>query len=733
MPDAQRQGPATFSIEGSDQPVTPAASPQLGAPFLQQQGIAPGLTQQAPGVSDVNSRTFRAISDLASGVLAPKIKEAAQQQFMSGVQRAMTGEGLSEIIKDQPWYTDIFAPSSALAGARTYTAQAAVAQWAGKMQEQMPKLAKVGPEQLQAAATGALQGFLTGDASADSMITAHVVEHMAPLFKQQAKEHYIYVQKVASEAQINAWEAAGKVYQGLAATEASGSGTVSPEDKNAAKARLLGSIVPFADQSDEAYERNIKSFLEGSASNGNFQVVKLFKETGLYDKINPDKRAELDRSLRTFARQALDNQMPKFALDVAMLVNDPTLDPREIPAKVQALNDKAAAITGVTEAQLIPPQSVDNIIGRVLVEQRNAAQSAAQRAEALRLKQQEKVDDFAMAGSLIGQGAGTIDRAIKMGLVKESDAERAGLALFKQAQTPTDAAKVLNSRTLGAFETVKSMFGDVLRSEEYNAPGVGRMAQVYAGLAEDVKPHYFDEKDRAMMDRFNSQVQMGMPEQAAWITARNGQAIASHLIPADPKDEVSKAIRSEVESQNEYKFMGVTTFVNKVDDAGLRTIEAVVSKTYKADRSNNPVDVAVKRSYAEARANGVDIEGKHVIINTEGGKTPPLSRVVGESEVGTANAFESLMASKAKALDASLDNYEAFRVDNSGKAYVYVRATDKNGKTTNWTISSDELRAAVAEHVKANLPTRRTPTGQLTPEGDGVPESMPRGAPALQD
>lgn len=691
-----------------------AAVPQLGAaPTAQPAQLSPGINPQTAGVDSSDSKTFRAIMDFASGALAPKVKEAAQAQFIQGVQQAMTGASLEEIQRDKPWYTDIFAPSSALAGARTFTAQRAIAEWGGKMQEQMPALAKVGPEQLQSAAVGALQGFMTGDAQADGMITSAVVEQMAPLFKQHAKEHYIYVQKQASDAQVGAWEAQGRVYQGVAASAATGKGVVTPEDHEAAKSRFLTSIAPFADQSDESFERNIASFLEGSASAGNFQVVKLFKETGLYDKIAPDKRATLDRSLKVFGRETLNNAMPQFAVDVATLVNDMTQDPHSILPKVAALNARAAAATGVSEAELIPASSLDNIIGRVMVAQEHEAAARAKAAQTAAEKDAEKVGEVALAATQLQRGAGFLDACVTMGLCKEHAAEKAGAIAYAAAKTPAERAAVLNGRTLKPFEGIKSAFGATFRSPEFQA-GVGDMAQVYKGMSEDVKTRYFDENERGTMDRFLSMVGANTPPEAAWVTAKVAASIAANAIGTTPHDEVAKAIRAEVESQNQNLF-----HINNVDDASLRLLEAASMKTYKLDRTNNPPDVAAKRAYAQARAGGVDIQGKHAMVKANPDDRP-LFALVGESVQGTAEAFEELMAERAKAQGVKLDAYLTVRVpDRNGKALIQVTA-DQDGRIVPWTISSDEIKERVVAKTRKQMqhPVGLPPSAPIVgPEG----------------
>jgi len=719
MADPTRQGPATFAIEG-DAPVGSSALPQLGTPTANPGSISPGLTTLPGAVDDVNGKTFRAITDLASGALAPKIKEAAQEQFISGVQRAMTGEALGEIVKDQPWYSDIFAPSSALAGARAYTSQQAVAQWAGKMQEQMPKLARTGPEELRSAAVGAMQGFMTGDTAADALITGAVVEQMAPLFRQHAKEHYVFVQKQATEAQIGSWEAGAAVLQGFMSKS---DDMVSPSDKDAAKSRFLGSVAPFADQSDESFERNIAAFLEGAATQGSFHVVKLFKDSGLYAKISPDKRATLDRQLHAAGAQTLANATPKFAMELAMLYNDPTQNPADIPARVEAINAKAAALTGVTEASLVPPNQVDNIMGHIMTAQRTAADAAARRAASAEERQAEKLQALAHTAAMLGAAPGALDRCIAMGGCSEADAEKAGLAAFNSAPTAADKAKVLNARTRSGFNSVKSIYTETLRSPEYTK-GVGQMTQVYDRLDEKVKTQYFDDHERALMDKFSAQVRAGTPEDIAWVGARNSAGIANFMIPDGAKDEASKAIRDAVDEEfGGHWYKGSWFGADGVTDSGKKWIEAMVMKTYKSDRTNNPPEVAAKRAVSILRKNGLEVQGRHPVLKSRPDDRP-LFMVVGESEQGTAEAFDSLMEQKAKEVGATLDHYESQRPpDRNGAAYILVTGWNDKGASVSWNISSQEIKAEVVRRVskKMNVPSLvgRSVTGLVTDAATG--------------
>src|SRR5262245_48675219 len=118
----------TFSIDPGS-PVTPRQTAGEVAVMsnIQPSAVAQQIAPMAQVDTGINGATVDALLKMGSDVLQPQIKAAAQQQFMEGVQRASTGEAVKDIVESQPWYTQVFGPSSAVAGARAYTVATQVA------------------------------------------------------------------------------------------------------------------------------------------------------------------------------------------------------------------------------------------------------------------------------------------------------------------------------------------------------------------------------------------------------------------------------------------------------------------------------------------------------------------------------------------------------------------------------------------------------------------------------
>lgn len=644
------------------------------------------------GASDgQDERTTQALLKLGSDVLAPHIKEARTAQFLQGVQQAAGGQGLTEILEEQPWYSNIFGPSSAAMGARAYTTQAAVAQFGADMEKQMPALAKQGPEALVQAAKVSVEALMTGDATADQAIMGAYVEQLQPLFKRHAKENYIYEQKRANVAQVTAWDTLFDAYQTRARSANDPEGGTSPEDMEAEAGRLIGAMQPFADQSDASFQKNVVDTLTGAARKGNFQAIKLMQREGILKALPPDDQAQLVQTFRAAGRAALDKAMPEFALDVALLVNDTAQDPRGYVKRMQALNAKAAAATGIDPefAQLIPEASADNVIGGIL-----RAQAAADaQAVTAATKAAEKAAELTRAQSQLLIPGG-IAKGAAVGLFPDTAAEQAALQAWTQDPSPQGRAALLNARGAGAYDGIKADLHAMGASNtDKDTLGVQQVAATYAALNEETKGAYFSADMQLFYDRYNSSVRAGVPPEQAFLTARIAQPLARDMIPDSEKADVQTAIRAEAENRNE-NFFGWNT----VDDQGLRIIEGMISRDYRKNRSLNDLETSVARAMSSALNNGLEIVGKHAILGKQPGQKPLttiLSR--GENNMGAneaAKRFEETLEAKAKAIGADPASYIAVRTpDVNGDARYLIEFTSKEGKVQTQTITGAELRA----------------------------------------
>lgn len=660
------------------------------AAVMARASINQGGTSTNVGRSDGQSqRTMDALFKLGEDILAPHVKAAQTEQFLSGVQRAAAGEGLKEIVEGQPWYTEIFGPSSASMGARAYTTQAAISQFGADMERQMPQLAKGGPEGLMEAAKGSMQALLTGDALADTSIMTAYAEQLGPLMKRHAKENYIYSQKQANAAQVKAWDYGFEAYQVRAAAATDKASGITPEDLKADQTRLLAQLQPFADQSSESFQGNILDAVTGAARKGNFQVINLLEQEGVFKALPPEDQGKLQTMFKTAGRQALDKAMPQFALDVAMLVNDTAQDPRGIAKRVADLNAKAAAAVGVSEqyAQLIPNASLDNIVGNVL-----RAQAAA--ANAPNPAAQQAVDLALAQGQLNIPGG--VAKGVAIGLIKDKAAEQAALMQWTSNPDPVARAALLNNRGAGGYDAIKADLRTmgIGTADKQDTKGVQQVAATYAALTDEVRGAYFSTDEQQFYDRYNSAVRAGVPPEQAFLSAKIAQPLARDVLPADEKTEVHKAIRAEAENRNE-NMLGWNT----VDDNSLRIIETMIARDYRQHRGLNDTKTSVARSLTTALSNGLEIIGKHATVTNQPGQKSLVSILAtGENNMGAkeaASRFETVLAEKVKAVGGSLkDNYVIYRTgDYNGDARFLVEVTTPEGAIKTQTLTGAELRA----------------------------------------
>lgn len=685
----------TFSINTGDASSVPV-QPQGGSNQGQGIRLAPagdmgmsGLGQSRPTV-DPNAA---ALLDIASSILQPDIKAARQQQFMQGVQEAATGKALTEIINDRPWFTKLFGPGAAADGARAYTVQAQLAGFAADMENQMPKLAEQGPEAVRAAVNERLQSVLTGDPVADAVISGAAVEQFGPLFKRHAKEHYVFLQNKASDAQLNAWSKAASVLQAQLADP-----KTLPEDREAAKSRLLGQIAPFGDQTEASYNKNIATLISTAATNGDFHLIRMFKETmlpgddgkemSLWERVPIDDRAKIDAALPGLAQRALNKYVPQYAVEMALMMNDTAQNPALFPARAKAFNDKVAAETGIVEAQMIPPQNIDNVVGHILKDQAAARLRVDPKAE------QAQREMIAQA-MLLQPGA--MVKAVALKQTNDAAAEAAAGQYWVANPDPIKRAEMLNMRGGGSYDFARAdMYSMGIGSNQTeNTKGVEQVAATYAHMTDATRGAYFSTDEAIFYDRYNSQVRAGVPPDQAFRNAKLTQDYAKFVLPEKEKSEVQQAIRAEAERRNE-NFLNW----NKVTDPALRAIEAAISKDYTRNRGINSVEASVARSYTRALANGLEIIGKHAAIGNAG-QTPLVNLLsTGKGNIGPAEVakrFDAAVEQKIKAAGGSLDDYYIIRTaDVDGDARYIVESSDADGIPHYAVITGGELRQAPA-------------------------------------
>lgn len=714
----------TFSINPGE-PVAQNPGADGQAVLAQAQAAPPSqtiATMQAPDTA-FNSATTDALLKLGSDILAPKIKEAQQTQFMNGVQRVMQGEAVKDIVEKQPWYTEVFGPSSAVQGARAYTVAQDIAQFGADMETAMPKLAEQGPEALTGAIQNKLNSLKTGDPVADAAIMSQAVDQMAPLYKRHAKEHYLYQQNQANRTQVNSWGSFGDAYQARAAAAADPRHTVSPDDLAVDRQRFIGALGPFADQTQESYERNVEHFLGAAAQKGNMHVVKMFKDEGFLNQLSPEAQARLEPVFRAGGARALADAMPSFATDIAMLEKDYTQNPANIPKRAAEINARASEQTGVpvTDHQLIPGHAQVSAVGAVLTHQQ--AQLAAQLEEGRKLSAAAMAIDPDQPTSAAG--------VVAVKATDDAHIEQA-LSLTWNMQDPKRAAAIANK--VGSFKTsiISSTFSAAMSTDEATDAGFNAL-QTYRLMGDEAKAAALNGHSspaQNFLASLDKNMQSGMPIALAWKASKVVAPAADFAIPDGDKNKVDKAIKDVANDANT-KWWGRQT----IDDASLRTVTALTKQNYKTISNGGivPPDQAAKQAYFALQQSGsIEQVGRHILLTNP--KAPGIETksyyTGGENNIGTepaGAAFDAVFKDKvaAQGLDADLVQFMFRSPDVNGVPQYTASLTDKNGGAHMVSWNGAEVkeqgigkRKMLAPPLLPTLPKRNSDT--VTPTAPNV-------------
>lgn len=649
----------------------------------------PDLSQAAAGAA-IDSATFDAVLKLGGEILAPQIKAAQTEQFLTGVTRAAQGEALKDIVDSQPWFTQIFGPSNAAIGARAYSVQAQIADWSANMERQMPELAKVSAGEVQQASMKAMQSVLTGDTIADAAIMTQYAEHLGPLMKRHAKENYAYQQDQANRAQVKGFNGIMADYQQMSAAEASGRGTVTKEDLTAAQDNLIGQLQKFPGQSDKSYEENVKDALAAAADSGNFAAIKMLEDRGVIASLTPDAQRALGPVFRAGAQRALTAAMPKLYDDMLALQSDMTQDPRLIPERVAAINRKAAQLTGVDEkyGTAIGLGQLDNLGLRVMGAQERMA--AAQDAQALKVaKEQASQRAAAMAVQ-----TGNLELAKAWLGAKESDIEGEAAKEWQRRDVPGKIALIRTNNSKTPYDTIREDLNSTFKAEKFTSQ-VAQTAAVFKGLQdagdEDRIGKYFTAAQAGQLTAFTRAAAAGVSGEAAWEAARILNPKMESVIPDKAKKGIQEEIRKQVDKANSQYLL-----FDKLTDASQKALEMAVAAEYKDFNGYGmSTESAAKAAYGRVTSRGVDIMGSHVALGQPG--AVPLSTVLatGKDVVplgGAGDLVDQYMKDQLKTLRMT----EGFIIrgpDDKGRATFTVIGEDKDTMLPrNFRFTSDDLK-----------------------------------------
>ena len=338
---SEERGPSTFTFAPPATPQAQGSTAVMAKAGYQTVQAVGDLTQYNEG----GDKTAAAIFGFAETLLTPVAAEVAERKFLEGVQRASSGEALTEIVNTQPWYSKIFGPSSAVEGARQYSLDAQAAKFDAAVQQAMPTLRYTNPNELPGIIQKMSKEFETGDPTTDAQLGLRLTKVLPNLIQAHTREYYKAQQEHAYNQRFDAAQQNATSLQIVSQDP-----MASEDDKLMRQASFLQGFVLPAGVDPESHKHFIQTSLASLAEAGQFHAVNVALRSGVAQALSPEKRLQLERSINQFKKQhameARDNYAKDFAQIYDRARNDPEYSAEKVMEDYDALNAKYAGLSG---------------------------------------------------------------------------------------------------------------------------------------------------------------------------------------------------------------------------------------------------------------------------------------------------------------------------------------------------------------------------------------------------
>lgn len=389
---AQKDNTLGAPTEGLGQTVTFTAGGGGGTPQTtsrRRQAMRTGqvggavVTSQAAHIPDTgNNGTFAALAKLADGVIQPLIERERTAAYVRGMQRAAQGEAITEIVDEQPWFSQLFGATSLVDGARAYTASAKAASVAADMEAKMPDLRKLSASEFGDYATKAITTQTTGDATTDMLITQQLSTTLPAVMKGQAKAHMRFQQEQL-ETSIQSSQESTFALLGTVDAESRKPGATR-DSSDVLETTLSTAKTVFAKPAEMKQELHDKLLGESAIkaiSGGNFAVYNLLKDSGKLAQLEPQMAYNVNRTYQQASTQAklnVPDQLLQKVADFRTMARQPGMTDEDILTAAKAIDDEYYQMTGDKGGFIGKASTLAEM--QQLREYRDAQQAAERRA-----------------------------------------------------------------------------------------------------------------------------------------------------------------------------------------------------------------------------------------------------------------------------------------------------------------------------------------------------------------
>lgn len=736
---SQERGPGTFALQVPGLPRAEAL-PTPEVPKIGVQGgdvsVSGRNANSAAGVSqdiqrlqlpEVRVQEDPAIAALmkVGGMQAQRlIKDAEQRQFIEGAAKAASGAALTEIVNDQPWYTQIFGPSAFVEGARAYTIKGKVAEWSEQHMLGMSKLAEKAPSEIPAYLHGTIKQVLTGDPETDRALSAELMATVPGLVKEHTKQHYLLLQRRADDARAYGMDAAFRNYGALY----NGSLDMTVDDEARITAQTASVLVPPEGVLVEKHWDTVVERASAAIAAGNTQVYNLLQNEGVTERLPLDGQLKLHAALRKAAPQAMQKFMGRPEVMKQLLdLTDPStpLTRSELIERMESLNLQAEGATGIPQelAQLYTPDEVLRA-NSAAAHQRASLDAAAQKATAELVQKQA-------AAQLVGTfDPVRLQKAESTFAITGKEWQTVAgeaLAAMPPEQRPAWISKWAdNGKKWDAADAYIHAELGALRENKVDPARSAGFLTAYRAMSPAARATYLTaDEDRELQAISAAYAASGNVEAA--ITGRNvyARVLKDQLKIDEVKGSVGAAVRDVVEDKMKSGVLGMIGLATEADFSytDLRYAEGVVMHyaNTKGGVALDPKVQAAASLRAALNEGALSIVGKRPVFNLDpaDAQARSLNSVVRGAgpEIDLLLSQELAKASARSGIDP--DNRLVLRMPSKpGQPLVYqIIGWDSDGNERYGYVTSDDVERAkqgldkTAASLRSTVNTGQRPAG----------------------
>jgi hypothetical protein len=653
---------------------------------------------------------------LSGGVAAKQQRLMQQQSFFTGMQRAMAGEAVADIAKEQPWYATLFGEADVTEGARAYAASAKAQEAIGALEDDMPNLRKLGPQEAQQAFLKVINGTATGDIPTDAALMTTFTQHMPALMRRQTKEHWGWKQEQAVASESEAFRAGADLLQNAGAGLAAG--TTTREEYQGIIENFKMGVIPAAGRDEKGYKENMTANLAQWAAQGKFHAVNALMESGFGDVLNAEQLTKITKAQeagesRTRSRYSMDHsdELARIKAMAEKPIEGTTTT--DLANRIDALNKGYQDLTG-SRLPLIGPEERSGYLSRNAVaisrerdRQYDKAYTAAMRSGQGALKAQADEDKqnvlrvAAARGDLGVVHGATRDERNKAAEEIYQQLDQAGRVKFLTQNMGTDYVVDTIKNKLNGSITAALTSGQIDQTWMTAWDGYVALRQENPSVAD---AYYSDHKHR--LEGMYNDVQAGLTMEGSFRRWFTGPAARKNLSKEDAKT-VTAAIDSEFNSYIP-EWMGGN---EKLKPGQNYRIMAEIGPDAErmAASTNGDIKLAVNRTIRSARQNGMEVSGGYVWQNAKGQQSLQqyLTGPNGPAPVGVdkvSSAFDGAVhwalyggSGRQGVLgtgfldDDANDVYVGRLPDRDGVPQFHIQATLKSGETRDAVLSGKDI------------------------------------------